>query len=602
MTDAAAPFPYPVDDPAQVREAEGTIRLVAGHVHATTTRLGTDLVAVGTGWTGDAADSCGAEVRGNHAMLAKAAQALGDAVGAVHPYLVAVEDARDTIDRIRNRYTQGLAAHQNRVTADTRATPAPPPGPGGISLPSGTASWESTAWDATVRALRHEHEQCLTDVDRAAKRTRAGLEEIGERAGVHPGQPNLARAVDLAVTAGLPFSRQQLKFRAGGGGPDGLQPPTDPTRRAGWWTLLTPAEQDRLIRTDPGRYGALTGLPAVARDTANRILLARDLATLGAKEHAGTLTAADARALAGMRQIARQLAKVEGTLDRWTHQRLQAQLLVYDPRAFCGQGRAAIVVGDLDTARNVAVTVPGFSSDVPTYLDNLTGNALNLYDASRSADPGQSTAVVAWLGYDAPGYSNVATDDAAEAGARLLAADVGSIQDSRAGNPPHLTVVGHSYGSTTTGIALANDNLRPDDVVFIGSPGVGRATHATDLHLAASHVYTGANSSDAVTYTTRIPETVTFPPRTWDPLGEDPASGEFGATRFQAEAADRGTLPDVADHSKYYDTWSESLHNIANVVTGQYSKVTHAATRPEWHGVLLGYDPEDWRTPTTLEP
>src|SRR3954468_21252888 len=135
------------------------------------------------------------------------------------------------------------------------------------------------------------------------------------------------------------------------------------------------------------------------------------------------------------------------------------------------------------------------------------------------------------MGYDAPGFDNVASDNAAENGARLLAADVRGIQDSRTGNPAHMTIVGHSYGSTTTAIAASDEGMRADDIVLIGSPGAGHHNNIAGMHWRGSHVFVGANSSDTVTYRTRT----TFG---WDPLGTDPAGDDFGGTRFQAEATD----------------------------------------------------------------
>jgi pimeloyl-ACP methyl ester carboxylesterase len=100
-----------------------------------------------------------------------------------------------------------------------------------------------------------------------------------------------------------------------------------------------------------------------------------------------------------------------------------------------------------------------------------------------------------------------------------------------------LTVVGHSYGSTTTGLALQRENLDVDQVVLIGSPGVGgEARTVADLGLDRSQVFVGSARRDPVT---------TFP----DSLGEDPSEEVFGATRFKAESVERSWHTDPADHS-----------------------------------------------------
>jgi pimeloyl-ACP methyl ester carboxylesterase len=92
---------------------------------------------------------------------------------------------------------------------------------------------------------------------------------------------------------------------------------------------------------------------------------------------------------------------------------------------------------------------------------------------------------------------------------------------------PHLTVVAHSYGSTTAGLALRDTQTGTDDVVLVGSPVPGSTTPRTSRS-PAGHVFVGANSRDPVSYVDRF--------------GADPAYESFGAVRFEAEAVGgRGT-------------------------------------------------------------
>ena len=69
-------------------------------------------------------------------------------------------------------------------------------------------------------------------------------------------------------------------------------PGTAPPRAhvAEWWSTLTAAEKEAVVAAYPDVIGCADGLPADARDQANRILLAGDLALLGAKEDDGTLS------------------------------------------------------------------------------------------------------------------------------------------------------------------------------------------------------------------------------------------------------------------------------------------------------------------------
>jgi len=72
-------------------------------------------------------------------------------------------------------------------------------------------------------------------------------------------------------------------------------------------------------------------------------------------------------------------------------------------------------------------------------------------------------------------------------------------QTLQAGRPnQNLTVIAHSYGSTTA-TAFAAEKAQADNLVLIGSPGAGRAETAADLGLPPGHVFVGSASSDPVT-------------------------------------------------------------------------------------------------------
>jgi pimeloyl-ACP methyl ester carboxylesterase len=263
-----------------------------------------------------------------------------------------------------------------------------------------------------------------------------------------------------------------------------------------------------------------------------------------------------------------------------------AQLLVFDPTAFGYQGRSAIAVGDVDTADNVAFLVPGLGSDVLDSTASLTGTALRVETEARQVAPAETTATVAWVGYDAPSLAGGIFDDAAEDGAELLADDVLAVQASRQ-LAPHLTVVAHSYGSTTAGVALRDNQTGTDDLVLVGSPGAG-VEHAAALNVPAGHVFVGASSRDPVSYVDRF--------------GADPSQESFGAVRFEAEAVGRSWHLSFGDHGKYFDPHSESLANIAHVVTGDYAGVVPAPYREDVFLLPDGInsDPESGREPTTV--
>ncbi|WP_139977878.1 alpha/beta hydrolase [Nocardioides litoris] len=365
-----------------------------------------------------------------------------------------------------------------------------------------------------------------------------------------------------------------------------------------WWESLSPEEQQAVMAAAPGAIGNLDGIPAGARHEANSIALERDLADWRHAEEAGVITDDERDWLANAEAAQRAIEEIEGRVDPVTGDPIQAQLYLYDPAAFDGDGAVAVSAGDLDTADNVAVVTPGLGTDgqsAPYQADR----AATLYESSRYLGPDETNATLFWIGYDAPdnvpwemeGFdaAGVATEGAAEAGGARLADTVDGLRASRDGDPAHLTAIGHSYGSTTTGLAAQQHGLDVDDVVFVGSPGVGGDTdHASDLGIDPDHVWAGANSRDTVTWLGNHGwvhgETLAGAG-----LGDDPTEDDFGAQRFQAEDPSRGDGRSFDQHSLYFEHGTESLANISEVVNGDYGDVTHADHR---HDPFLG-DPED---------
>jgi hypothetical protein len=172
-------------------------------------------------------------------------------------------------------------------------------------------------------------------------------------------------------------------------------------------------------------------------------------------------------------------------------------------------------------------------------------------------------ATVAWLGYDAPqlditffdGDRSVASANPAKVGGADLARFYDGIVASRPGDPPHVTALGHSYGSTTTGYALQHTTVPVDRAVFFGSPGL-TTSGVGQLHVAPGHV--------------EILEA------RWDPVadlarfGDDP-NHLPGVTNLSSEAT---RLPDGTElgastgHSDYLTPGTTSHHNLGLAVAG----------------------------------
>jgi hypothetical protein len=387
-------------------------------------------------------------------------------------------------------------------------------------------------------------------------------------------------------------------------------PGAPPAEVKSWWDGLTREQQLAVIAASPGSIGNRDGIPPAARDAANTVSLDRDLADWGDLEDQGLLTDDERRWLDNARSARDALEEIEQGYDPETLEHVPGQLYLYDPAAFEGDGAVEISAGDLGTADDIALTVPGLGSDGQS-APYQAERALTIYESTRYLDGDHSVASLFWIGYDAPdnlpwegeGWdaAGVLGEDMAAGGGDRLADMLDGLRDSRDGDPAHLTVIGHSYGSTTLGHAAHDHGVPADDLVVVGSPGLGGDTdHAADLGIDPDHVWAGANSRDPIANLGNH-GWLSLEALGGAGLGDDPAEDDFGAQRFEAESttrADDDGLGALEDHSKYFDHDTESLYNISQVVNGDYDAVVHAGpvTDP-WYSDPR--DPEWDRDPTS---
>ena len=307
---------------------------------------------------------------------------------------------------------------------------------------------------------------------------------------------------------------QRATSHAGGGAipapPMPLAPPPpppttgSPAGNAAWWKSLSTLQQERVIRTHPDWIGNRDGVSFVARDLANRALLAVDRGfLLTGKARLETALAShwssgaidthypDAAALAQVKDQLASITAIETTLARGDR-----QLLLLDLSK--ARAQAAIANGNVETADNVAVFVPGMDSNVTDTMKEYDTEMRHMQQRAQQecirAEPSQSstTATVTWIGYQTPQWgldllnpaTSVASDTTAKTGAASLVPflrGVGTARDHDA----HLTLLGHSYGSTTAGLALRQET-GVDDAVFFGSPGLD-TDDVRELRLAPGH-------------------------------------------------------------------------------------------------------------------
>jgi hypothetical protein len=390
-------------------------------------------------------------------------------------------------------------------------------------------------------------------------------------------------------------------------------PDTDPQVVDNWWNSLSPEQKARLIAQHSEDLGNLNGIPVDVRNEVNLAVLNDDLSRVTdiANQHGVAkdqvlgdprwygLSAADVTRYHNACRT-REGLLASATAEDEFNTNPDVFLLKYSPEAFAGDGAAAIAMGNPDKAANTAVLVKGLGSGVKqgTLIDP---DGLNLYNEANRADWGKDTAVVMWVGYDAPDTwhdPGLYEPNMARTGGRALAADVNALAVTHQGPPTHMAVVGHSYGSTTVADAAAGYGMHTDDVVMVGCPGTDMAKSASDFHLAAGgHLYVGDASADTVSW---LGHSTVQTPVGGIGLGPDPAMDGYGSTRFKAEVPGHSANP-FHDHSHYFDKYSESLFSIGDVVSGHGDALEHDGMTARHRGEYRmppGFDPEVGREAT----
>lgn len=574
------PAPEPVirrpdGDPASADALAETLYAVAGRFEEYGDAA-SSLQDLDDGWWGQAYAAyreAAGKASGEHASMGATVKRVGHAVTA---YADTLRDLLRVHDELRDRRA-ALDAQRVDLVADINATVDATPQQ--VTVLRSRASYLAGRYESLVA----DHDSWRTQVQAAEDLLRRSFEAATD----------LRDA--LSLLGGVSDTAQEAMAKPGAPGSG-----STPEQVSDWWQGLTDAEREAVVSAYPGVIGSADGLPAAARDDANRVLLDGDLARLLAKDDDGTISADERRVLDNARRTEQALATADSFTDPLTGERPGGQLWLYDPTAFGGDGRVAVAVGDLDTADDVAVFTPGITTDMRDVV-GYTDQMRNVYEATRYNGDGSSVAAMFWLGYDAPhGPADPATltEARAEDGGRRLADAIDGMRASRADDPAHLTAIGHSYGSTTTSYAAGDFDMEADDVVLVGSPGAGPADHADDFGVGQDHVYVGRDSRDLVAF---------LGDEGWVGkgglgLGTDPSSEDFDATRFEAERPERGPTPWAGDaHSSYLAHDSESLYNISRIVDGHGDEVNEAAqSHDPWYGDPV--DPEWDREPTTREP
>jgi len=234
-----------------------------------------------------------------------------------------------------------------------------------------------------------------------------------------------------------------------------------------------------LVLSDPARWGNDDRIPPALRIEANEIALREYYSQLFEQPRSPEIQAETLR------------------LETWIRQ--GRRFLVFDP----DNGLIAELMGaNLETASSVSIVVPGIGNSVENFDGGPRRDAKDLLAGLR-ANGEQNGAVIAWLGYDAPprvveglgaddlavavvlggpaalarfiadnGQAQIVGSENAEEGGRRLKGLVESLNEFTRPEA-RLTIFGHSYGSRVVGEAAKLGLNDVDDIVFLGSPGIG---------------------------------------------------------------------------------------------------------------------------------
>lgn len=358
-------------------------------------------------------------------------------------------------------------------------------------------------------------------------------------------------------------------------------PGANPRQTSDWWRSLDSHTQEAILFEHPDTIAGLDGIPATIRDRANRSMLAQRRSEIDAKIADINCTVLPADRAAAIKPLQDQKDAI-AAIDRRLHPvpdgtvQERAYLLGLDTS---GDGHAIVAIGDPDHADNVVTSVPGTFAALGG-VDGEIRHAELVVDSARLADPSQKTSAIAWIGYDAPqslgpiGGAGSATY--AEHAETRLAGFQDGLRATHEGPPSHNTVLGHSYGTTVVGMTARDHSGLADDIVFVGSPGVG-VNHATDLHLDGTHVWASRALNDIIAVAISPEELPKYLPGTGtiaealDPTrharyGTDPTDSHFGGQVFHSEFRH---LNPVDAHSQYWDRNSDSLRNLGRIAVGR---------------------------------
>ena len=377
-----------------------------------------------------------------------------------------------------------------------------------------------------------------------------------------------------------------------------------PEERAKYWSQQSEAQKQHLCDKYPDLIGNADGVEGWARDRANRNRLpglkqeAKDNVSkyteliknpwIDNETRMLYLTELDKaeKAVKAYEAVEEQLGKGI-SLEDYQHGKKGNPVSLLTLQNDGGRVKAAMGQGDVDHAKNVATFVPGIGTTVEGSMGEYMRQTKNLRSAAMAQGnlSASDVATVAWLGYDAPGEADwkqpqnlpgIISPFLAKAGSDRLAGFMNGMQASRdyGAGDAHMTLVGHSYGSSTSGMAATKVKYGViDDLVLFGSPGMG-TYDAKNYHVDQNHLWvSGVPKGDSVQGMGAIRGGIV------GSLGKNPMDSDSGFTHLSDDATGSPKYKNDApasvpsngnfkNHNIYLENGTETLQDIGRVVAG----------------------------------
>ena len=534
----------------------------------------------------------GAAVLAMRAATSKNLSALEQALTNVNGALMAIEGARDGVATIKARVLDAQAyasANNCTIASDGSVTCIPDNPTDGPSV--GTALHHQ-------QTLKEKIETILKDAERVDSELSSALSAINSD----------------TYTDGDGADNKVV------GVPDFPQANWSPSQNAAWWRAL-PEERKRFLTEHcPDTIRHLDGLPATIRDEANRNALYGYVDAYGNKRQGALADAKQAAEEAkteyriaygrrslfpGLKQLYSdenaaklkldQAEKVLNDLETLEKQinndgrkeddPARRYLLDFNYDTKHHRSTAIVASGNPDTASYVSTLVPGIGTNVhdslPQYME--INDRLRAQTRHAGLDP-NNVATISYLGYVAPEgpgpklYQAANIDYANEGAPKVARFMEGLRAHGNANNHSFLnTLLTHSYGSTTGGIAATQTAPGTiDRLILTGSPGSG-VQSIDQYNVPKGHVYESSAYAGDMVEGLGTDRSYGKNPQKLE--GMSHISGDVSDTdlnrrlfrifpnpKFEATST---SFHPLSNHSEYFKEGSRAAEDIAHILAGK---------------------------------